>query len=127
MTRKKFEEVVFDRYGVRADYPFKDDYETAVFRHGNGKWFAIAMKVSEKRLGKDGEGRIDLVNFKCAPEVIETLVATETGIYPAYHMNKLHWLTVALEECDEATVSWLLGISRELTEKKQRKHKEKRL
>ena len=28
MTRKEFEELVFDTYNRRADYPFEDDFET---------------------------------------------------------------------------------------------------
>ena len=42
MTRKEFEELVIDTYDVRADYPFEEDFETGVFRHENGKWFALA-------------------------------------------------------------------------------------
>jgi predicted DNA-binding protein (MmcQ/YjbR family) len=30
-------------------------------------------------------------------------------------MNKTHWLTVALEECERETLEWLLGISYDLT------------
>ena len=116
MTRKEFEELVFDTYNVRADYPFEDDLVTAVFRHtGSGKWFALAMNVGERKIGHEGDQRIDVVNFKCAPEVIESLVGVENGIYPAYHMNKTHWLTVVLAECESDTISWLLGISYDLT------------
>ena len=49
MTRKEFEELVFDTYNVRADYPFEDDFVTGVFRHENGKWFALAMNIGEER------------------------------------------------------------------------------
>ena len=116
MTRLEFEALVLDTYGVRADYPFEDDLNTGVFRHtGTGKWFAIAMNISEARLGRAGGEHIDVVNMKCAPEVIESLVGVECGIYRAYHMNKMHWLTVDLAECDTGTVTWLLGISFELT------------
>ena len=45
MTRKEFEELVFDMYNVRADYPFEEDFETGVFRHESGKWFALAMNI----------------------------------------------------------------------------------
>jgi predicted DNA-binding protein (MmcQ/YjbR family) len=122
MTRKEFEDFVLDTYGVRADYPFEEDFETGVFRHENsGKWFAIAMNISERKLGKDGNMQIEVVNLKCAPEVIESLAEIEHGIYRAYHMNKTHWLTVALAECDDETIGWLLGISYDLTKKKNRK------
>ena len=84
MTRKEFEDLVLDTYGVRADYPFEEDFETGVFRHENsGKWFAIAMNIAEGKLGKDGNMQIEVVNFKCAPEVIESIVGVETGVYRA--------------------------------------------
>lgn len=118
MTRKEFENIVFDTYNVRADYPFEDDLVTGVFRHGDGKWFAIAMRIDEGKLGRVGSGRVDVVNLKCAPEVVESIAGIETGVYRAYHMNKVHWLTVALGECDEDTISWLLGISYDLTRRK---------
>jgi predicted DNA-binding protein (MmcQ/YjbR family) len=120
MTRKEFEAVVLDRFKVRADYPFEDDLVTGVFRHESGKWFALAMNISERKLGAVGEGRVDVVNLKCSPEVIESLVGIETGIYRAYHMNKTHWLTVALSQCDDDTVLWLLGISYDLTGSKKK-------
>ena len=118
MTRGEFEELVFDTYGVRADYPFEEDFESGVFRHENGKWFAIAMNISAQKLGKCTDMTTQVVNFKCAPEVIESIAGVEVGIYRAYHMNKNHWLTVNLPECDEGTISWLLGISYDLTRPK---------
>ena len=122
MTRKELEDLIYNTYGIRGDYPFEGDSETAVFRHtGTGKWFAIAMRIGENKLGKNGKGRVDVVNFKCSPEIIESIVGTEPGIYPAYHMNKMHWLTVQLSECDDRTVSWLLGISRDLTKTKEKR------
>ena len=121
MTRKEFEALVFDAYNVRVDYPFEEDFETGVFRHENGKWFAIAMKISWQKLGKCSNMTTNVVNFKCAPEVIESIAGVEQGIYRAYHMNKTHWLTVALSECDNDTISWLLGISYDLTRSKTKK------
>ena len=118
MTREEFETVVLDTYNVIADYPFEEDFETGVFRHESGKWFAIAMNVSEKKIGRSGDMQIDIVNLKCAPEVIESLAGIERGIYRAYHMNKIHWLTVALDECDDDTLRWLLDVSYDLTRKK---------
>ena len=122
MTRREFEAMVLEAYGVCADYPFEEDFETGVFRHGSGKWFAIAMRVSERKIGHGGDSVVDIVNLKCAPEVIESIAGVEPGIYRAYHMNKTHWLTVALSECDNDTISWLLGISYDLTRSKI-KHK----
>ncbi len=118
MTREDFEALVFDTYSIQADYPFEADYTTGVFRHASGKWFALAMHISERKLGHNGDATVDVVNFKCGPEVIESIAGIEPGIYRAYHMNKMHWLTVSLSECDDDTVSWLLGISYDLTKTK---------
>ena len=116
MTREEFEALVLDTYGVRADYPFEDDLVTGVFRHeSSGKWFALAMQIPEEKLGKCSKMQTDVVNFKCSPEVIESIVGVDRGIYPAYHMNKMHWLTVKLDESGDDMISWLLGISYELT------------
>lgn len=117
MTREEFEKLVFNTYSVRADYPFDDDLETGVFRHtGTGKWFALAMRITADKLAAGrGKMQTNVVNLKCAPEVIDSLVGTEPGIYRAYHMNKTHWLTLDLSECDSDTAAWLLGTSFELT------------
>ncbi len=123
MTRKEFEFLVLDTYNVTADYPFEDDLTTGVFRHESGKWFALAMNISEKKLGRLGDEKIDVVNLKCAPEVIESLAGIEPGIYRAYHMNKTHWLTLALDECTADTVFWLLQASYDLTRTKIKRNK----
>ena len=115
MTRKEFEALLYDRFGVSADYPFEGDFESGVFRHENGKWFALAMNISAKKLGIDSDMTTQVVNFKCSPEIIESSVGEEVGVYTAYHMNKTHWLTVCLEECSPDNVEWLLGISYQLT------------
>lgn len=115
MTRAELERLISDTYGAHADYPFAEDFTTGVFRHESGRWFCLAMHIDARRLGQARAAHIDVINLKCAPEVIESLVGREAGIYPAYHMNKTHWLSVALDECDDETVRWLLGISYELT------------
>ena len=121
MTRKEFEELVLDSYGTRADYPFEDDRVTGVFRHeSSSKWFAIAMNIERRRLGGESSERVDVVNLKCSPEVIESLAGIERGIYRAYHMNKTHWLTLLLAECEPETVEWLLGASFELTGRRRK-------
>ena len=117
MTRQEFEELILNTYGVKADYPFEDDFVTGVFRHAGGKWFALAMNIGAKKIGREGDDRIDVVNLKCAPEVIESLAGIEPGICRAYHMKKTHWLTAVLAECDDDTISWLLGISYDLTKR----------
>lgn len=122
MTREQLESFIYEKYNVRADYPFEDDFETGVFRHGDtGRWFALAMHISAKKIGRDSDEKIDVMNLKCAPEIIESMAGIECGVYRAYHMNKMHWLTVALDgSCDDGLIAWLLDISFDLTKKKKK-------
>ena len=122
VNRQELEALIYNTYGVRAEHPFARDPNTAVFRHALGrKWFAVIMKISKRKLGIDGEGDIDIVNLKCADEIIFSM-QQEDGIYPAYHMNKSHWLSVSLGgSVPYDTVAWLLGISYDLTKNNKKK------
>ena len=119
MRSKKYaDEKVFDAFGISPDYPFDEDFETAVFRHADTKkWFAIMMKIPKAKLFLSGEGDIWVVNLKCDPEIIESLAGVESGIFRAYHMNKTHWLTLVPEMCDDDMIYWLVEKSYNLTKK----------
>jgi predicted DNA-binding protein (MmcQ/YjbR family) len=121
MTRTELEAYIESTYGITADSPFTGDFVTAVFRHpGNRKWFAIAMRIPKAKLGIAEHGVIDIVNMKCDPEVLHSFHG-QPGIYPAYHMNRNHWLTLALDErVDDDTMAFLLGISYDLTKAKKK-------
>lgn len=108
-------------YHVEPDHPFPKDFESAVFRHReNQKWFALIMRVGRDKLGLYGEGMIDIVNVKTEPEMAASL-AGGGGIYPAYHMNKAHWVTVLLDgSAPDNTVKNLVDISFSLTAPKKR-------
>ena len=81
----------------------------------NRKWYALIMTISKKTLNLPGEGQMDVMNIKSDPELVSVLRG-KNGYYPAYHMNKEKWITVALD----GTVSLeeimnLLSLSYELT------------
>ena len=122
MTRQELLNHIADTYGITPDYPFEEDFVTAVFRHtGNRKWFAIAMRIPRAKLGLRGEGHVDVVNLKVSPEMIPSLTQ-EPGIFPAYHMNKSHWVTAALDgTASEEMVAFLTEVSFTLTAKKAKK------
>lgn len=124
MTRNELEELLASSYGSAPEYPFERYPSIAVFRHGsNGKWFAAVMRISKSKFGIESEEKIDIVNVKCSTEIIDSLWQ-ENGIYPAYHMNKAHWLSVCLDgSASDDTVKWLLEISYNLTKPKKQNTK----
>lgn len=124
MTRADFEKFVLEAYGVKPDYPWDNIPDGAVFRHqSNGKWFALVMDIGKSRLGLDGSDMISIVNLKCDPVLIGS-VRQENGIFPAYHMNKEHWISAALDgTADDDRIKALTDLSFELTDVKVRRKK----
>ena len=122
MTKQQFLEYCLNTYGTSPDYPFDADFETAVFRHAdNRKWYAIVMRVSRHKFGFDSDEVIDVVNLKLPTEMFGSFGAAD-GVYPAYHMNKLHWISVLLPDSHEDVIQFLVNVSFEAT-KDKRKHK----
>ncbi|MBR3686505.1 MAG: MmcQ/YjbR family DNA-binding protein [Clostridia bacterium] len=123
MTKQEFLNMCLDSYGTAADYPFEDDFETAVLRHAdNRKWYAIVMKVSRRKFGFNSDEIIDVVNLKQPTEMFGSFGASD-GIHPAYHMNKLHWISVLLPDAPEDVVAFLTNASFEATRTKKKRPK----
>lgn len=117
--------------GAAVDFPFKDDFETAVFRHADTrKWFGIWLAAPRRWFaagadgaegtGKGNTGAEFCLNVKCPPDLVPLLLQQERGVYPAYHMNRTHWVTVRLSECADETVRQLMRLSYSLTAGKAR-------
>lgn len=128
--------------GAVIDYPFQDDFETAVFRHADTRrWFGIWLSVPCRWFGAENAGRGSAglfgaenagregagvkntgaafcLNVKCPPDLIPLLTGQERGVYPAYHMNRTHWVTVRPCECADDTVRRLVQLSYTLTQGK---------
>ena len=123
MTKQEFLAYCLDIYSTSPDYPFDEDFETAVLRHAdNRKWYAIVMRVSRRKFGLDSDEVIDVVNFKLPTEMFGSFGAAD-GVYPAYHMNKLHWISVLLPDAPEDVVSFLTNASFEATKYSKKKSK----
>lgn len=121
MNRTDFEGLVSEQFGIDPENPWPENPGHRVFRHSrNNKWFALLMDVPKAKLGLNDEGSIDVVNLKCDPDLIQILRQQE-GFFPAYHMNKSHWITVALDRVDDETIASLLAQSYALTETRSRK------
>lgn len=123
MNKQEFLSYCLNTYNTPHDNPFEGDFETAVLRHGdNRKWFALAMRVSRRKFGFDSDEIIDVVNMKLPSELFGSF-GKEDGVYPAYHMNKLHWISVLLPDATDDTVQFLVNASYFATKKSSRKCK----
>lgn len=124
MTRRELERYIFESYPAEDDRPWIEYPQHQVFRHpGNKKWFALAMTLSRDKLGLAGDGFIDAVNLKCDPLLVDAM-RREPGFFPAYHMNKTHWITAALDgSADDEKLKFILEMSYDLTKPKTQRKK----
>lgn len=117
LNREELNKFISETYGAAAEFPWHQYPDFAVYRHeGNKKWFAVVMNLPMSKFGLPDDKTVNVVNLKCDPLMTGSL-QRESGIFPAYHMNKLHWISVLLDgTVDDEKLKWLLDISFELTE-----------
>lgn len=72
------------------------------------------MKVTGGKLGQPSHELKSIVNVKIDPTEIEILTQG-VGFYPAYHMNKQHWVSIDIEQVEQRTVLSLIEQSYQLT------------
>ncbi len=125
MTKREFLAHCLETYGTAPDYPFDDWNESAVLRHQKSrKWYAIAMKVSRRKFGFDSDEKVDVVNLKLPAEMFGSFGPGD-GVHPAYHMNKLHWISVLLPDAPDDLTRFLVGVSFEATKERKKEKGEK--
>ena len=118
MTRLELTAYLTDTYSTTGERLFDKYPSFLVFRHnGNRKWFAVIMDIPGKNLGLSGDDEISIVNLKCDTRMIGPF-REEPGIFPGWHMNKAHWISVALDgTVEDEKIKFLVDMSCELTKK----------
>ncbi len=116
MDCRQLKQYIAEQYNSEEEYPWIKFPNYCVFRHKNNKkWFALIMDIPKEKIGLVGEEKIDVLDVKCDPVMIGSLLS-ETGFYPAYHMSKSSWITIALDgSVDDEKIKWLVDISYERT------------
>ena len=105
MNLETYYEYCLAKIGATEHFPFDED--TLVFKVG-GKMFALSS-LSQWEKGRPS------VNLKCDPERAEELRAEYDDIQPGFHMSKIHWNTIAVNESvSDALVKELIDHSYEL-------------
>jgi predicted DNA-binding protein (MmcQ/YjbR family) len=91
MNLETFREYCLAKKGVTEELPFGP--ETLVFKV-MGKMFSLTSLDSE----------VFRFNLKNTPEKNEELRAEYESIIPGYHMNKLHWNTIFVNQSIKETL-----------------------
>jgi predicted DNA-binding protein (MmcQ/YjbR family) len=105
MNLETFYEYCLSKKAVTEHFPFDED--TLVFKVG-GKMFALSSL-------KQWEKQEPSVNLKCEPERALELRANYDAINEGYHMSKIHWNTVAInQDVPDAMLKALIDHSYDL-------------
>lgn len=88
MNLETYYEYCLSKKGVTEHFPFDED--TLVFKVG-GKVFALSSLLR-------WEKGTPSVNLKCDPERAQELRAEYDAIQPGFHMSKVHWNTIAVNQ-----------------------------
>ena len=105
MNLETFYEYCLSKKAVTEHFPFDED--TLVFKVG-GKMFALSSL-------KQWEKQEPSVNLKCDAERSLELRANYDAINEGYHMSKIHWNTVAInQDVPDAMLKALIDHSYDL-------------
>ncbi|WP_310557387.1 MmcQ/YjbR family DNA-binding protein [Flavobacterium sp.] len=105
MNLETYYQYCLSKKGVTEHFPFDED--TLVFKVG-GKMFALSS-LSQWERGQPS------VNLKCNPDKAEELRAEYNDIQPGYHMSKIHWNTINVnQEVSDKMIKELINHSYEL-------------
>ncbi|MCM1511731.1 MAG: MmcQ/YjbR family DNA-binding protein [Oxalobacter formigenes] len=86
-----------EQYQNQPEYLWEKFPENAVIRRtDNRKWYAVLLSVEKNKIGLNGSEKTEILNLKAPPEKIKQLVDGKK-YFPAWHMNKKHWITLHLK------------------------------
>ena len=119
MTKNDILKFIEELPSTYADTPWEGDFYSTVLKHGGGKWFGVILKASPNYLKSYGlpVENNEVLNLKCPPDLREFLCEQHKGkILPAYHMNKIHWISVVLSsDVPEEDIKQLIRLSYDMT------------
>ncbi len=107
-------------YGVTPEYLWESTPNNAAIRNPKTKkWFgALICDLPKAKFGLPSDEKVDLINLKCDP-MLAFSVVDRKGIFPAYHMNKEHWISVFLDGSVELEqIIFLINLSYDAVDKK---------
>lgn len=112
-----------ETYGVEPEYLWASTPDNAALRNRrNNKWFAALLKALPKqKLGIKSDEKADVLNLKCDP-MLSFAVVDNVRIFPGFHMNKEHWISVLLDGLvDLEELKALVDMSYEIVDSKSKK------
>ena len=102
-----------NKYGGNQVNPFKKHSDIFAMVNEKNKWYALFLDVEYNKLNKNTDitTKVKILNVKYPADNILSIIDNK-NIFPAYHMNKNHWISVVLDKNIKLeTIKELIDIS----------------
>ena len=102
-----------NKYGGNHVNPFKKHPDILAFVNEKNKWYALFLEVEYNKLNKNTDitTKVKILNLKYPTDKILDIIDNK-NIFPAYHMNKKHWISIVLDKNIKLeTIKELIDIS----------------
>ena len=102
-----------NKYGENHVNPFKKHPDILAFVNEKNKWYALFLDVEYNKLNKNTDitTKVKILNVKYPTDNILDIIDNQ-NIFPAYHMNKKHWISIVLDKNIKLeTIKELIDIS----------------
>ena len=102
-----------NKYGGNHVNPFKKHLDILAFVNEKNKWYALLSDVEYNKLNKNTDitTKVKILNLKYPTDNILDIIDNK-NIFPAYHMNKKHWISIVLDKNIKLeTIKELIDIS----------------
>lgn len=85
------------KYNDDVEYLWEKFPDNAIARRkDNKKWYLAILTVGKDKLGFDSKENVEVIDLRAKPEEIQSMIK-DSSIYPGYHMNKKHWISIILD------------------------------
>ena len=102
-----------NKYGGNQVNPFKKHLDIFAIVNEKNKWYALFLDVEYNKLNKNTDitTKVKILNVKYPADNILSIIDNK-NIFPAYHMNKKHWISIVLDKNIKLeTIKELIDIS----------------
>lgn len=87
---------VKEKYAGNLEFLWEKSNNAIIRHHDTKKWYLILLTIPREKLGLKSNDLVEIIDLKMPPEEIVKLVDNKK-IFPGYHMNKKHWITICLD------------------------------
>lgn len=102
-----------NKYGENHVNPLKKHPDILAMVNEKNKWYSLFLDVEYNKLNKNTDitTKVKILNVKYPADKILEIIDNK-NIFPAYHMNKKHWISIVIDKNIKLkTIKELIDIS----------------